>query len=242
MTDIEKKQKSRKTIAIIEIVVFLSILILIPVFIFLKYPDTLQYFKSADAFQAFLSKYEKNSIIIYIAIQIIQTVITFIPAQAVQMAGGYMYGFLWVSLFTIIGVTIGTAIAFGIAKLFGENALRVLFGDERIDKYRGLLDSEKGHTIMIILYLIPGVPKDLLAYAAGVANLKFIPFLITSMVARFPGVCASMLTGSFLKTHNYVGLVILWIIVLATIIGFILYTRKNKDFYNKYFLKNKKKK
>jgi uncharacterized membrane protein YdjX (TVP38/TMEM64 family) len=56
---------------------------------------------------------------------------------------------------------------------------------------------------MFILFLIPGVPKDLLCYVAGLTAMHALTFLAISTVGRFPGVLLSCLFGAGLAERDW---------------------------------------
>jgi uncharacterized membrane protein YdjX (TVP38/TMEM64 family) len=121
---------------------------------------------------------------------------------------------------------IGAAIAFFIARLLGRDALHTIFGEERIEDYRRKLNSGKGLLALLMIYLIPGIPKDLAAYAAGISEMRFRYFIILSSIGRIPGMLGSLLTGYFFRNKNYIGIVIVAIIMGAIVIVCLI---KRKD-------------
>ena len=56
---------------------------------------------------------------------------------------------------------------------------------------------------MLILFLIPGTPKDLLVYVAGLLPIKPIKFILISTFARFPSVITSTLAGDRLAIGDW---------------------------------------
>ena len=74
---------------------------------------------------------------------------------------------------------------------------------------------------VLLIYLIPGVPKDLCAYAAGVSDMKLRPFLLVSTIGRSPGMLGSLLFGHFFGKGNYKAIAILAVITVILIIVFI---------------------
>ena len=54
------------------------------------------------------------------------------------------------------------------------------------------------HVILgfFIVFLTPGVPKDILCYIAGLSSLAFLPFLAFSMIGRLPGLVGSVIIGN----------------------------------------------
>jgi uncharacterized membrane protein YdjX (TVP38/TMEM64 family) len=75
---------------------------------------------------------------------------------------------------------------------------------------------------VLLIYLIPGVPKDLTAYAAGVSDMRIRPFLIVSTIGRSPAMLGSLLFGHFFGTKNYRAIAVLAIVTVVALIIFFI--------------------
>ncbi|MEG1931392.1 MAG: VTT domain-containing protein, partial [Anaerovorax sp.] len=170
--------------------------------------DFVRQFKTMEGVNAFLSQYKAASVFIYIGLQIMQILVSIIPGQILQFASGYAYTFIFGYLYSIIGIAIGTLCTFYLARVLGKDAMHLIFGEERITKFVKIFNSEKAYVVIFVLYIIPGFPKDLITYAAGVSEIKFKPFLTLALVGRTPALMATILMGSMLKNGSYTGLII----------------------------------
>lgn len=211
-------------ILIIEIAGIIVFIAALSAVLIIKYPDITKAFTSINAFVDFMDSHKDQGRGLYISIQALQVIISFIPGQIVQIAGGYMYGFWESSLYSLIGIAIGSGAAFYIARIVGNGPVKRFYGAEQVEKYTGLLSSSGAFAIMLFLYIIPGFPKDMLAFFAGLSNIKFRKFLPVSTLARFPAMSFSMLIGSQLGLHSYKASLIL-IIVCAALTGACYYFR-----------------
>ena len=176
-----RSKRLKKLLTILKFAVLIIIVIGIPAYIIIFQRDMLSNFKSIQGGVTFLKKYETQSILVYIGFQVLQIVISVIPGQAFQFAAGYLFGFLPGLLYSVIGAIIGTTISFYLAKFLGKDAVHLFFGDEKMRYYIERLNSRKAYLIVFLLYLIPGLPKDIVSYAAGISEMKFKQFLVTSM-------------------------------------------------------------
>jgi len=199
-----KTESRRKLIiSILKILLLLAIVIGIPLYIWFCHGEIISQWKNVDDIVAFLEHYETESIIVYIVLQIIQVIISVLPGQFFQMAAGYLYGFWAALLFAMTGAIIGTAISFMLAKVLGRDFLHILFGEERISYYVERLNSKRVYTLVFLIYLIPGIPKDMVSYAAGISEIRFKPFIILSAVGRLPGMMGSLLMGNMLEEDRF---------------------------------------
>lgn len=222
MKDREKKRKGETLISILKLLFLFSLIIGIPVYIYVCHPGWLEQFNSLENVNAFLDRYQTASIFVYFGLQVIQIVISVLPGQALQFAAGYAYSFWLGYLYSIIGVALGTVITFYLARFLGQDAMRVILGEERLNRFVRLLNSKKAYMVLFIIYLIPGMPKDLLVYAAGISEMKITSFLIISLVGRTPAMMGSIMMGSMFYHESYTGLIILGIVaVIACVVGIL---------------------
>ena len=138
-------------------------------------------------------------------------------------------------LLSLIGALFGSILTFFLAKYLGTDALRLIFGQDKLDQLTEKLDSKAGITAVFLIYLIPGLPKDLCNYAAGVSQIKLKPFLIVSMVGRTPGMIASLLIGKHLSLGSYHVAVIIAVIAGILFVLGIIFRNKLTSFVNKVY-------
>ena len=223
----EKKLNARKLIlSTVKIAVLLLIVIGIPLYLYFFKMEWLKGFQNIDSIVAFLNQYKSQSILIYIGFQIVQIVISVIPGQVFQMAAGYLFGFWPALLYAMAGAVIGTGISFLLAKLLGRDFLHLFFGEERMSYYIERLNSRQAYTIVFFLYLLPGLPKDMISYAAGASEMRFKPFLLLSAVGRLPGMIGCLLMGKMVESKNYIGVIILAVLAVIACGLCLLYRKK----------------
>jgi uncharacterized membrane protein YdjX (TVP38/TMEM64 family) len=198
-----------KLMAFIDIIILFALIIGIPLYMILIHPEIWHNFRSIDAFESFMDRHQEQSIPIYVGCQIVQVIVTILPGQVVQIAGGYFYGFLPALVLSLTGIIIGSTVSFFLARKIGKRPMELIFGEQKFNKYREMLNTKKAHKIIFLLYLIPGLPKDMVAYAAGVSKMRFTVFIVLSIVGRFPAMAASLLMGAMLDSESYTGVIIL---------------------------------
>ena len=222
----KKENQLHLVLSILKLLLLAAIVAGIPLYIYLVHGDWLRRFEDVQEVVAFLEQYETESIPIYLGMQVLQIVISVLPGQVFQIAAGYMYPFWLALLLALTGAVIGTAITFGLAKLLGQDFLHLFFGEEKISYYIERLNSKRAYTLVFLIYLIPGIPKDVVSYAAGASEMRFKPFLILSAVGRLPGMCGSLLMGNLLEGEHYIGLGIVAAIAVLAFLACILFRRR----------------
>ena len=233
----EKENKSRVIISTVKILLLILLVVGIPIYIWFFHGDWIRSFENIDDVVAFLEKYETQSIFVYLGLKIIQIVISIIPGQVFQMAAGYIYGFWPALLFAMTGAVAGTAISFMLAKVLGRDFLHIFFGEEKMSYYIERLNSKKMYAIVFFLYLIPGIPKDMVSYAAGVSEIKFKPFLIISALGRLPGMIGCLLMGYMIMEENYTGAIVIGFFAVAAFCVCIALRKKIQVLLDRFYEK-----
>lgn len=212
----------RKIIAISKLILLVLIVVGIPAFLYLKYGSGVFSKDTASQVIAYLRQNSHIAFLLIIGLQIIQVVVCILPGQPIQFAASYMFGVGIGYLLSIIGAVIGTAISFSLAKALGSEAMHVIFGEEKVREYQRRLNSGRGLMMTFLIYLIPGVPKDLVSYAAGISEMRFRPFVLAATIGRSPAMLGSLLVGHFFGKQNYTAMIIITaVIVLILLVCFI---------------------
>lgn len=159
--------------------------------------------------------------LIFILLQAAQVVIAPIPGQVLGVVSGYLFGTLWGTLYSLIGATLGTWIALGLARRFGRPFVERVLAAEIIDRFDRIAD-ERGLLAMFLVFIVPGIPDDVICFVAGVTELRIRHLLVASAIGRLPGYLLSNAAGDSLAATRYVeAAVILGILGLAAAIGYV---------------------
>lgn len=214
----------------------LILLGILAVILMLKFlPNILELTLSLDKFRSYIVSLGNLGFIVFIFFQILQTVIAPIPGEVIQAAGGYIYGVPLGTIYTTVGMLIGAVMAFYFTRLIGRSFIQNILERKNSKWITDIMSSSKFSIILLIFFIIPGLPKDLLIYAAGLTNIKPLRFFSILLIGRFPWLLASVSIGSNLHYRNYIPTIIVSLIALISFILGILYKDKliDKFSYNK---------
>lgn len=142
---------------------------------------------------------------ILFALEVAQIFLVVIPGEPLEILAGMCYGSIGGTIFITLSVFITTTILFFTVRKYGKKFVYESFKKEKIDKLENskiLKNPKKVELIMIILFLIPGTPKDLLVYIGGLLPIKPLRFILISTFARLPSVISSTIAGSSLIDGN----------------------------------------
>lgn len=196
---------------------------LVTIIVFIRYlPQLLHVTMSLDGFRDYILSTGKLGPVMLVLFQILQTVIAPIPGEVVQIAGGYIYGTALGAVFVTGGMLLGALIAFYFTRFLGGSFIDSLLQRDKFKWMRGMMDNNKFSVFLFIIFIIPGLPKDMFIYAAGLTTIKPLRFFTILLIARLPWLLASVSIGANIYHKNYGPTIIISAIsVLAFILGLI---------------------
>lgn len=205
----------KKIVPLLKLALLLFILIGIPIILIILLRKNIFSWDTLTNLPTLLESKKSIAWLILTLLQSLQVIISMIPGQPIQYASSYLYGILGGYLVSIAGAMLGTFIIYKIARFLGHDAMELMVGKERFTDYMHKLDSSRSQLIIFLIYLIPAIPKDIMAYVAGISSMKLSHFMIISTLGRTPGILGSLLIGMFWQQKNYVGLAIVAIASIA---------------------------
>ncbi len=182
-------------------------------------PKLYELLKQPEHFKSFIDSLGSKRIPTFVFLQVLQVLIAPLPGEVMQFAGGYVFGTLLGTLLTLLGIFLGSIISFCIGRYFGFPLLVRFISPSRLEYWQELLQSTKGEWVVFILFLIPGMPKDIITYIAGLTPIRWYTFFPLAMLGRFPGIFVSVLIGDTVYEAKY--LQATFYALLAIIVFFI---------------------
>jgi len=200
MSDLPEPESPRRKSRFISLPVLFTILAVAAVAACLLFTERFwrPVFQDPQLLRAWLTGTGAWAPVVYVFLQTLQIVVFVLPGEVTQIAAGWVFGFAWGSVLSVIGALIGSMIAFLIARGFGVGLVHRIAGVKAVARFDGLMRSPKFVGSLFLLLLIPGIPKDILCYVAGLSRLKLVPFLVIGTIARLPGILGSSLMGKAL--------------------------------------------
>jgi len=150
--------------------------------------------------------------LIILGVEVLQIVLAVIPGEPVQVIAGMLYGTVGGGLTILLGTVIAGAIVYKLVERLGMPLVRAVVSDEMMKKLDFLNDNKRIDVIVLILFFIPGIPKDVLTYFVPLAEMPMSRFLLVSTVARIPALFLSTYAGSAFTSGNYLAMVIVFVI------------------------------
>jgi len=122
----------------------------------------------------------------YAAVYVV-AVVALVPASAMTIAAGAIFGPLVGTAVVSVGSNVGAGMAFLIARYLARDAVaRRVRRYPRFDAIDRAI-GEGGWKVVALLRLSPAVPFNLQNYLYGLTRVRFWPCVLTSWVAMLPG-------------------------------------------------------
>ncbi len=161
-------------------------------------------------------------------LQLLQVIIAFIPGEVVQVAAGMLYGPLWGSVIILVGACLSTILIYYLVRRLGTPFVSKMVPREMQEKLGFVSDTARLEIIVFALFLIPGLPKDIITYVIALTAIKPSRFFLLSTVGRVPGVVVSSFAGHTIAEGNWIVFIVLAVVALAVIA--LVYFNRDKIF------------
>lgn len=156
-----------------------------------------------DKVAAFIDSFGPVAPIALIAIQFLQVLFAPLPGEATGgFIGGYLFGTGEGFIYSTLGLTAGSILAFAVGRFLGKRFVRRLIPEDQLVKLDNLL-RHQGIFVLFLLFLIPGFPKDYLCLFLGITAIPFRVFIMIAAIGRLPGTFAWSLQGELAYDQHY---------------------------------------
>lgn len=135
----------------------------------------------------------------FVIIQIIQVVIPIIPGGITSIAGVFIFGPLWGTIYNYIGIVIGSYMNYFLARKYGVAFVAKLIGKKKLHKYtKWLHRGAKFDKFFAIAMAVPVAPDDILCLFAGLVRMKLSRFTLSMLFLKPWSLIAYTFGGDFL--------------------------------------------
>ena len=209
----KKKSKLFKiSISILAIALFVGVILyLLPI---------IKNITTAEGRIEFKEKIDKLGIVgwfLLFGLQLAQIFLIIIPGEPIEILAGMCYGAFGGFLFITISVAIITALIMFLVRMLGRKFVYEFFSKEKIKKMersKMLKNKKRLEWIMIMLFVLPGTPKDLIVYLGALLPINPYKFIAISTIARFPSVISSTLAGTSLASGKWETSIIIYFLII----------------------------
>ncbi len=183
----------------------------------------LQFLSEPERFRAWIGERGVWGVAAFMLLNMLQVFVAVIPGGPFSMAAGYAFGPLWGTLICLAATTAASTLVLLIVRRWGGAAVRFLSGKDP-EELALFQKMERAEWVFLLVFLIPGSPKDVLSYAAGLMKLPLPSWIVINLIGRIPGILLSVLGGDRVMRGDYLLAAGLTLLCGALyIVGMIIY-------------------
>lgn len=173
-------------------------------------------FKDRNQLRSYVESWGAWAPLAFILIQAFQVVIAPIPGELTGAVGGFIFGGVPTIVYSSLGLTIGSMIAFLAARVMGLPLVKLVVSKEALEKFH-FLTERRGALLALILFAIPGFPKDILSYILGLSPMGFPAFVTVCTLGRIPGTIMLSFSGSAVYNEDWTFLIVMSVICAVAV-------------------------
>lgn len=166
-------------------------------------PEALAFVSDTERFRTWVEGMGIGGRIAFVAANAAQVVLAFLPGEPLELAAGYAFGTVEGTLWCLVASAIGTGLALLLTRTFGMRVVRLFFPPEKISEVKWLQDARRFELVLFLVFLVPGTPKDLLTYVAGLGTSPAWRIVALTTVGRIPSIVSSTLVAGAVGSGNY---------------------------------------
>jgi uncharacterized membrane protein YdjX (TVP38/TMEM64 family) len=154
-----------------------------------------EFFGNRQRLQEWVKGFGPWAPLVSIALNAAQVLLAPIPGQIVGLANGYLYGVWLGTLYSMIGLVLGRAMAMALGRWFGRGLVELLVKREQLEKWDRLA-HRRGPLFFFLVFLLPFLPDDLACFLVGLSPLPIPRMVVLSALGGLPGVLVSCWVGA----------------------------------------------
>jgi len=156
-----------------------------------------------QAFREWIDRHYFLGRLLYTVLMAVQVPMAFVPGEPLEIFGGYAFGAVEGTVLCLAGAAAGSMLVFFTVRRWGVKLAEVFFSAEKLRSLHFLRRGRGREMLFFLIYMIPGTPKDLLGYFAGLTDMRAGMWILICTVGRLPSVITSTVGGDALGMGNY---------------------------------------
>lgn len=159
--------------------------------------DALALFADGQRLQAWVDERGFLAPVLMVLFVVVQIVVAVVPGEPLELGAGYAFGFWEGTALCLVGSLIGTCAVIALTRSVGVRIVELFFSRERIESISWLRSSRRLELVLLVCFLIPGTPKDIMTYAAGLTSCPASRIVAITTVGRIPSIVSSTMASAF---------------------------------------------
>ncbi|WP_255467138.1 TVP38/TMEM64 family protein [Raoultibacter phocaeensis] len=165
--------------------------------------DALSLFTDGPRLQAWVGERGLLAPVLMALLVVAQVVVAVLPGEPLELGAGYAFGFWEGTALCLVGSLIGTVIVVALTRTVGIKVVELFFSREKIESVSWLRSSKRFELILFVCFLIPGTPKDIMTYVAGLTPCRASRIAAITTIGRIPSIISSTLASAYAAEGNW---------------------------------------
>ncbi|HBP01226.1 MAG: hypothetical protein UY41_C0050G0005 [Candidatus Moranbacteria bacterium GW2011_GWE1_49_15] len=144
--------------------------------------------RGEESFEVFREAVQRNffyGAFIFLLLEVISIVVAPVSTIFLIPVASDIFGPFLTALLSVLGWTIGSVIAFAIARRFGRPVLEKIVEPEKLERYRNYITPDAEFLTVLLLRVM--LPVDVVSYAVGLFTLMhFRKYLLATVIGITP--------------------------------------------------------
>lgn len=177
--------------------------------------------------EAYLERAGNWMSVLFVTLQFLQVVVLPIPSTVTVVAGTALFGAAKGSLYSLLGIVIGSIVAFFVGRYAGSRVVAWMVGKDALDKWLKKIKG-KDKLLLTAMFLLPVFPDDVLCFVAGLSTMSFPYFLAVIIISRVLAIFSTSYSVTLIPFDTWWGILI-WCILIAFIAALFVVLYKKSD-------------
>lgn len=141
-----------------------------------------------DAGIAFADRHTVIGPLLLIVWRILGVIFPALPAGVISFAVVPIFGWLHTYIYTLLGILIGTSVAFFLARIFREKLVERFMTLKKIHKLESEISKKKQFLAIVAIRLFTVPVMDFSSYIAGLTKISYKKFVLATAIASVPDI------------------------------------------------------
>jgi uncharacterized membrane protein YdjX (TVP38/TMEM64 family) len=159
--------------------------------------------ENRDRLLTFTDMNYASAVSLFIGVYILQTAFSLPGGAILTLAGGFLFGSVWGTLYVNLGATTGATLAFLAARYLLRDWVESKFGSRLGPFQEGF--SQNAFNYLMMLRLIPAFPFFLINLLSGLTRVNLGTYVVATALGIIPGSFVYAYAGRQLGTINSLG-------------------------------------
>lgn len=150
-------------------------------------------------------------------LSMLQVVLTFLPAEPVQVLSGITYGLGYGILICAIGVFVGNTFIYILYKAYGQKISK--YFEKNIDlDFDTIKSSKKLMAFIFLLYFLPAIPYGLICFFTASIKMKYPKYICLTTLGSIPSIFFGVGLGHLAMSTSWIISLCVFVVLVILII------------------------